>query len=545
MDSNVNTDSQLEYLVKAGQSTAMPVAFPAGAGSTGQDLASSDPYFTATSPGAVILVLLSFFSLVLCLPPFIWHIKNRNLAAASMVFWILLVNIFNIINPLIWSNDNIYTWWYGEGYCDVEVKLDIMATMGLVGALVCIFRSLAAALDTDRTRLFQTAPQRHRQIIIEVLYCFGLPLAIAAIHFIVQPNRYYIYAIAGCVPSYSDSWLSILLAYIWPPLICLVAGYHAIIVVIRMNRYRREFASVLSATSGMNKARFLRLMLSASILLLICLPVQLYVFAENVSYPITTWDWSRDHDPAHWQTFILVPTFGSVYSDRWIRAPLGLPVFICFGLGSDAKALYRSWLLALGLGRLFPSLAHKHNRGGRDANTSSSGSSNNSFASKARNFFSRHASRASGVLTKRSFGTDSTAVSSSATDTVHSVELSEFLSTQRDSQQKSLLPTSVSSPSHRGVMAPRPALTPGTPSAPDNSFRFTRWLRSSTTGFLRIFSKRNPGGTEAADTENDRNIDGQGSRTMGCGQTWTSSEDAMNKVRKQKEYEGAVVGALT
>ena len=426
MLSSICTDTSIEHTVMAA-SSAITVSLVAGNNSLQQDPGSSDPYTSAVSVGAIVLVVLSFFSLVLCAPAFVWHIKNRNLAPASMIFWILLVNVFNIVNPLIWPNDDVSTWWYGQGYCDVEIKLDIASTMGLVGALACVFRSLAMALDTERTRLYQTKSQSRRQAIIEVIFCFGLPLITAAVHFVVQPNRYYIYAIAGCIPSYSDSWLSILLAYLWPPIVCVIASYYGVLVLLRMRKYRREFAGVLAASSsGLNKSRFLRLLLTASILLFICLPLQMYAFSQNVSYPITALDWAQDHDPLRWQTFIAVQTFGAVYPDRWIRAPLGLPVFLCFGLGPEAKALYRSWLLSLGFGHIFPCLKRREGQTGRNTVNTSSGSS--SLGSKARLFFSRQASRLSLAKIRRSSDTAKTA--SLPTETVQSIELGEVANGQ-------------------------------------------------------------------------------------------------------------------
>ena len=505
MATNIDTNSLPEYVVMANSSAAYPLNL-----SVDGEQDSPPPSEAGTIyPSAIILVVLSFFTIVLCLPAFAWHIKNRNLAASSMVFWILFVNLFNIINPLIWPSDDIENWWHGQGYCDIAIKLDIAATMGLVGSLACIFRSLATALDSDRVRICLTSAQRRRQALIETLLCFGFPLLIATLHFIVQPNRYYIYAIAGCVPSYSDSWLSIILGYMWPLIIILIAGYYATMVIIRMIKYRRQFASVLSATtSGMTKSRFTRLMLAASILLLACLPVQIYVFVLNMAYPITGFSWSETHDPARWQTFILVPTAGVVYPDRWIRAPLGLPVFLCFGLGPEAKALYRSWLLTLGFGHFFPSLDPEYRRPANrpvvEIKTSSAAGSESSFGSKARLFFSRQASRCSIASIKRSLGgtvttATVTTANSPASPTDRSFEMNEFLNADQQLSEQ-LPPSGPTSSTHRSTSSRMPL----------------QRLRTAITG-----------------------------KQQTTGSIAVSSEEAMRKAQRQKEYEGVVVGALT
>ena len=346
---------------------------------TVDDLAAYDPFFSKLPASVGVLVVASALAILLCIPTLVWHAKNRNLPAALMVAWIILADIFNVANALLWPTDNVSTWYDGQGYCDVQVKLDLMGQMGLVGCLVCIMRALAEALNTDRTRLMPSASQRQRERFLVILYCVALPVFICIAHFVVQPNRYYIFALSGCVPSYSDAWLSVLLVHIWMPAVCLVAGYYAALVLIRLRRYRREFAAILvSSASGLNRARFLRLFTNAMVFLVVYLPLQFFMLARNVSSaPITTWDWGVTHDPARWQTVVFVPTFGAVWPDRWVRASLGYAVFACFGLGADAKALYRSWFRALGFGVVFPSL-EKGSGGGESGASGAQGLSNDS-----------------------------------------------------------------------------------------------------------------------------------------------------------------------
>ena len=182
--------------------------------------------YTELSPVAIAVPLLSFMTLVLNVPPFIWHVKNRNLPATCLVFWVVISNLFNFINALIWPTDDVTNWWHGAVLCDIEVKLTNAATLGLTGSVACIMRSLAMALDTKRTVLMHSRAQRRRQLAFEMIFCFGLPVYMIIIHYVVQPSRYYIFAIAGCTPSFDNSWPSVVLVYIWPPIFCLVDAYY-------------------------------------------------------------------------------------------------------------------------------------------------------------------------------------------------------------------------------------------------------------------------------------------------------------------------------
>ena len=174
------------------------------------------------SPGAIAVPLLACITLILDIPPLVWHIKNHNVAAAGLVSWIILNLFFGFINALIWPTDDVAGWWKGFILCDIEVKLVLASSVGIPGCLACIMKKLAAILDTSNTVLTPSSAQRWRQLIIDLFLCFGFPLYMVIIHYVVQPNRYYIYSIAGCVISFDASWPSVVLVWIWPPILSLL-----------------------------------------------------------------------------------------------------------------------------------------------------------------------------------------------------------------------------------------------------------------------------------------------------------------------------------
>ena len=176
---------------------------------------------------AIAVPTLAFISLVLDLPALAWHVRNRNLSASSLVSWIMLSNIMNMINAFIWPTDNIASWWNGSVLCDIETKLMIAVTFGLLGSLASVMRSLAHVLDTERTILGLSLAERHWKMAINCLLCFGGPVYGMAVHYVVQPNRYYIYAISGCTATYDNSWPKLILILIWPPILCLLVLYYS------------------------------------------------------------------------------------------------------------------------------------------------------------------------------------------------------------------------------------------------------------------------------------------------------------------------------
>ncbi|KAL8813847.1 MAG: hypothetical protein Q9223_006888 [Gallowayella weberi] len=281
---------------------------------------------------SIALPTLAFIAVVLNVPPLVWHIRHRNVAACNLIGWAMFMNLCNFVNGLIWPTDNIYNWFSGQILCDIEVKLVLAAHFGVVGSLTCIMRALANVLDTQRTSLVPTKKHRRIEFIITSMLCFGGPLYAMAIHYVIQPSRYYILAVVGCTPSLDNSWPTIVLMDIWPVVFCLASTYYG------------------ASTSDLTKSRFLRLFLLASSLVLIFTPVQFYVFSLNLSTPLIPYSWDLVHDRHAWMDIIMLPLHGFVPVDRWISVVVGFFVFMFFGLGSDATRMYRKWWLKLRLG---------------------------------------------------------------------------------------------------------------------------------------------------------------------------------------------------
>ena len=61
---------------------------------------------------------------------------------------------------------------------------------------------------------------------MEILFCVAVPVIAMITQVAYQANRYMIFAISGCVNSFDESWVSVFLGFIWPPIICFIAAYY-------------------------------------------------------------------------------------------------------------------------------------------------------------------------------------------------------------------------------------------------------------------------------------------------------------------------------
>ena len=183
------------------------------------------------SAQAVVLPILAGITLLLNLPVLITHIQSHNLASSSLIFWIMIDNLFNFANPLIWPTDASLplpigngTGFSGKGLCDIEVKLNIAASVGSPGALICIFIQLARILDTENTVLVPSKAQRLRRWITEGVLCWGLPLVELGLQWVVQIRRFYVFGVTGCYADEDSDWVTYAVVFLVPLVLCVWAG---------------------------------------------------------------------------------------------------------------------------------------------------------------------------------------------------------------------------------------------------------------------------------------------------------------------------------
>lgn len=181
---------------------------------------------SSPEPAGVALATLSFVVIILLIGPLVWHCKSRNVPAASLISWILISNLVNFLNVLIWPNDDFEGRWDGSGLCDIEVKLAVGRSTALPGATLCILKGLADVMDCNKVNLAPSRAQRVRKRVIELAWCIGVPILSMLLHLVVQPNRYIIYGVTGCAPSYDQSWPTIVLMHVVPILITLGAAFY-------------------------------------------------------------------------------------------------------------------------------------------------------------------------------------------------------------------------------------------------------------------------------------------------------------------------------
>lgn len=135
------------------------------------------------------------------------------------------------------------------------------------------------------------------------------------------------------------------------------------------------------------------------VIICVSFPVNLYTFQRFFPVSPAPFSWTEVH--ADWNVIQLYPSNGMVKPEMWGSIVGGWLIFIFFGTGAEAKKMYRGWLVALGAGKIWPSLLEEPMR------TGNNGSSDKwkLFAGKAKSMFSKRSSDGTLVSTASFDGT--------------------------------------------------------------------------------------------------------------------------------------------
>ncbi|CAG5188786.1 uncharacterized protein ALTATR162_LOCUS12032 [Alternaria atra] len=315
-------------------------------------------------PSAIIFPAFAFPAWVLCMAPMIWHFRQANIAAGSLILWIALHNFFNSVNALIWPRDNVLEWWDGPIWCDIHVRIQVGSYVGMTASVAMVIRKLAIVMDTRNMTVSTSRNSKIKAKIWEVVWCWVVPGFFIALYYVVQPVRYMIYGIVGCLSAHDSSWPSVVLGFMWPTIGMLFASYWAFLLVYRLYRYRREFHRLVAAQKT-TSSRFVRLFILSLVVVLVYLSYSIYLLVGISKFITTPYSWSEVHDPNRFNNIIKVPVNGVVSFEKWVQVATGYITFCLLGTGVDANAHYRRMLVSTGAGKVWPSLYATSDGGSR------------------------------------------------------------------------------------------------------------------------------------------------------------------------------------
>ncbi|KAI1317170.1 GPCR fungal pheromone mating factor [Xylariaceae sp. FL0255] len=291
-------------------------------------------------------VLLAFVGTVLCWVPLVLLWRNGEFAAAVLIVDVMVMNVFTIINSVIWNSDDVSNWFDGTGLCDIQVYLQGPLRTIYSAAIFTVMYHLSTQVKVSRaTRLGQREKTIRNRLQAAIIF----PLAIFQLAFtwfdIAQ--RYIIGTLVGCTAVYDNSWPKTLIYDAPPAVFAVLTVPYAILLWKRFHTITKRTQGMVKSGSmaSISAVRTRRRLYKMSLaILVVYLPLMIFYLVVDIkSIPsYKPYDYYRIHwAPAEypWDSTVFVASWSipsAVLNQPWIPIATTVPIVAFFGMTTEA-----------------------------------------------------------------------------------------------------------------------------------------------------------------------------------------------------------------
>ncbi|KAI1790869.1 STE3-domain-containing protein [Ganoderma leucocontextum] len=273
---------------------------------------------------SIVTGSFSLFGACLISVPLYWHLEAWNVGCVLYIFWIGLLCLFNGVNYLVWRDSAIN---FSPRWCDFYIRFYIGSSIGVVCASLVINRRLYHIANVSAVSISRA--DKRRNMITDLLIGLGIPLLAIAVYWFYQGHRFDILEGMGCLEAYPNTWLALILYFLWPIPIGLVSATYCILTLRAFFKRRRQFNELMASNKNLTFNRYFRLMGLAAIEVMFTIPLTVYNIVSNF-----------EQDPYPWRGFAdLHSGFGRV--DQWVPIACAIVFFLFFGLAEEARKHYK------------------------------------------------------------------------------------------------------------------------------------------------------------------------------------------------------------
>jgi hypothetical protein len=194
-------------------------------------------------------------------------------------------------------------------------------------------------------------PGKHawKGYLVDLSICAAFPIIQSPLLYLVQVRRYIIVENIGCSLLLSDSWLSLLLYYIWFAIWALIAAVYAILTIRLFFSRDDDLDNVfVTIEIGITKSYFIKILIFCIVVILGELPVSLYLVALRCK-SVTVQPYSFAETHAHFNVINFVRYQPSNFVDRWLWSGFAIVAFMTLGTSREPRMVYMHILDKLGL----------------------------------------------------------------------------------------------------------------------------------------------------------------------------------------------------
>ncbi|CEP64431.1 Ste3p LALA0_S11e03950g [Lachancea lanzarotensis] len=299
---------------------------------------------------------LGVVALVLLFPPLAWHSKTRNTPAIILIVWLIIMDIKLIVDAAIWGGSDFAQKWAGYGWCDLMTKLQVGANVGLSCSVANIAFNLHTILKADSVL---PEPKSWRKLRTDLCFSLITPIAVMGLSYVVQVYRFIIFRYNGCQNLLVPTWETVVVYTMWMFAWSFVGFVYAILLLHVFYQKRKDVRDILHCTnSGLNLARFARLLMFCVLIILVMFPFSFYSFVAELQELSSGYNFQAIHDKSSWNTVVRLDIKKPLYS-VWLYILMSYLVFVVFGLGTDALKMYADCARCLGLGPLMDVISQR------------------------------------------------------------------------------------------------------------------------------------------------------------------------------------------
>lgn len=293
------------------------------------------------------IIVLSSVAVVLLFPPLGWHAKTRNTPAILLIMWLLIMNVKAVVDAAVWGGQDFKNKWSGHGWCDVMTKLQIGANVGVSCCVANIAHNLYAILRADTV-----LPEANswKRIGTDLGISLFTPVLAMGLSYLVQVFRFGIFRYNGCQNMLSPTWVTTVTYTLWMFVWSLAGFVYALLLLYVFYQKRKDVRDILHCTnSGLNLARFARLLIFCMLIILVMFPFSVYSFVVDLAHVGGSYSFGSIHNESLWNVILRIDPGKPLYS-VWLYVLMSYLVFLIFGLGADAIGLYATFARRVGLG---------------------------------------------------------------------------------------------------------------------------------------------------------------------------------------------------
>ncbi|KKA28697.1 hypothetical protein TD95_003429 [Thielaviopsis punctulata] len=318
----------------------------------------------------IFRVVVGTWSLSACIVPLRLLYRNGEFAAVVCIIAIMILTVFFVLNALIWHNQDTSTWWNGVGYCDMNIYLTTACQMSAVGSVFAIMRNLSININVLRASPL-THRERKQKNLVQALIIFVPVLIQLGWLYPITTERYSIMPLTGCYARTDPSWP--VMFFIVPEAVYPIGtAIYAVLIYVNFRKIRKSNSAISNSSNPIvctrNDRASRRLYLMSLSILIPYLPCALYVVASNLRaiIPFREYDFKKLHGVGELGTWNTVIYFVDEWALSfpmnycWVYPLFALPIFLFFGLSTDAINEYRVALVKCGFAKIWPGLLEEY-----------------------------------------------------------------------------------------------------------------------------------------------------------------------------------------